>query len=164
MLFFRFLYSELMKYDPSNPSSAEDSIFEPAGGKRLKIKSGVTFHLYVRLVWGCAGSGRCRQHYPAPGRSLSVGANPGSVCFLAQHLVETGHSLINPAAIRQAWWGKPSISRSLRTPNKASCGPRWRTVSASVPLRGGVAPVRSSQPFRSSGVPLPLSVWCCCGI
>ncbi|XP_035751953.1 double-stranded RNA-specific adenosine deaminase, partial [Egretta garzetta] len=45
--FVRFLYSELMKYDPSNPSSAEDSIFEPAGGKRLKIKSGVTFHLYV---------------------------------------------------------------------------------------------------------------------
>ncbi|KAM9368252.1 double-stranded RNA-specific adenosine deaminase [Phaethornis superciliosus] len=45
--FVRFLYSELMKYDPSNPSSAEDSIFEPAGGNRLKIKSSVTFHLYV---------------------------------------------------------------------------------------------------------------------
>ncbi|XP_069651647.1 double-stranded RNA-specific adenosine deaminase [Haliaeetus albicilla] len=45
--FVRFLYSELMKYDPSNPSSAEESIFEPAGGKRLKIKSNVTFHLYV---------------------------------------------------------------------------------------------------------------------
>ncbi|XP_026723260.1 double-stranded RNA-specific adenosine deaminase isoform X1 [Athene cunicularia] len=45
--FVRFLYSELMKYDPSNPSSAEESIFEPAGEKRLKIKSGVTFHLYV---------------------------------------------------------------------------------------------------------------------
>ncbi|NXE16589.1 DSRAD deaminase, partial [Lophotis ruficrista] len=45
--FVRFLYSELMKYDPSDPSSAEESIFEPAGEKRLKIKSGVTFHLYV---------------------------------------------------------------------------------------------------------------------
>ncbi|NXS98956.1 DSRAD deaminase, partial [Jacana jacana] len=45
--FVRFLYSELMKYDPSNPSSAEESIFEPAGGKRLRIKSGVTFHLYI---------------------------------------------------------------------------------------------------------------------
>ncbi|NXM68385.1 DSRAD deaminase, partial [Serilophus lunatus] len=45
--FVRFLYSELMKYDPSNPSSAEESIFEPARGKRLKIKSSVTFHLYV---------------------------------------------------------------------------------------------------------------------
>ncbi|XP_053906810.1 double-stranded RNA-specific adenosine deaminase isoform X3 [Cuculus canorus] len=45
--FVRFLYSELMKYDPSNPSSAEESIFEPAGGKRLKIKSNVTFHLYI---------------------------------------------------------------------------------------------------------------------
>ncbi|KFP02792.1 Double-stranded RNA-specific adenosine deaminase, partial [Calypte anna] len=45
--FVRFLYSELLKYDPSNPSSAEDSIFEPAGGNRLKIKSSVTFHLYV---------------------------------------------------------------------------------------------------------------------
>ncbi|XP_014816776.1 PREDICTED: double-stranded RNA-specific adenosine deaminase [Calidris pugnax] len=45
--FVRFLYSELMKYDPSNPSSREESIFEPAGGKRLRIKSGVTFHLYV---------------------------------------------------------------------------------------------------------------------
>ncbi|XP_042640886.1 double-stranded RNA-specific adenosine deaminase isoform X2 [Tyto alba] len=45
--FVRFLYSELMNYDPSNPSSAEESIFEPAGGKRLKIKSSVTFHLYV---------------------------------------------------------------------------------------------------------------------
>ncbi|KAJ7416534.1 Double-stranded RNA-specific adenosine deaminase [Willisornis vidua] len=48
--FVRFLYSELMKYDPSNPSSAEESIFEPAGGKRLRIKSNVTFHLYVRFV------------------------------------------------------------------------------------------------------------------
>ncbi|KFV00237.1 Double-stranded RNA-specific adenosine deaminase, partial [Tauraco erythrolophus] len=45
--FVRFLYSELMKYDPSNPSSAEESIFEPAGGTRLKLKSGITFHLYV---------------------------------------------------------------------------------------------------------------------
>ncbi|XP_074709164.1 double-stranded RNA-specific adenosine deaminase [Strix uralensis] len=45
--FVRFLYSELMKYDPSNPSSAEESIFEPAGGKKLKIKSSVTFHLYI---------------------------------------------------------------------------------------------------------------------
>ncbi|XP_075301191.1 double-stranded RNA-specific adenosine deaminase isoform X2 [Opisthocomus hoazin] len=45
--FMRFLYSELMKYDPSHPSSTEESIFEPAGGKRLKIKSGVTFHLYI---------------------------------------------------------------------------------------------------------------------
>ncbi|NWI89793.1 DSRAD deaminase, partial [Pitta sordida] len=45
--FVRFLYSELMKYDPSNPSSAQESIFEPAEGQRLKIKTGVTFHLYV---------------------------------------------------------------------------------------------------------------------
>ncbi|NXR89071.1 DSRAD deaminase, partial [Hypocryptadius cinnamomeus] len=45
--FVRFLYSELMKYDPSNPSSAEESIFEQTGGKKLKIKSSVTFHLYV---------------------------------------------------------------------------------------------------------------------
>ncbi|XP_009083194.1 PREDICTED: double-stranded RNA-specific adenosine deaminase [Acanthisitta chloris] len=45
--FVRFLYSELMKYDPSNPSSAEESILEPAGGNRLRIKSNVTFHLYV---------------------------------------------------------------------------------------------------------------------
>ncbi|NXQ55019.1 DSRAD deaminase, partial [Anthoscopus minutus] len=45
--FVRFLYSELMKYDPSNPSSAEESIFEQAEGKKLKIKSGVTFHLYI---------------------------------------------------------------------------------------------------------------------
>ncbi|XP_061333950.1 double-stranded RNA-specific adenosine deaminase [Pezoporus flaviventris] len=45
--FVRFLYSELMKYNPSDPSSAEESIFEPAGGKRLKVKCGVTFHLYI---------------------------------------------------------------------------------------------------------------------
>ncbi|NXB67376.1 DSRAD deaminase, partial [Struthidea cinerea] len=45
--FVRFLYSELMKYNPSNPSSAEESIFEQAGGKKLKIKSSVTFHLYI---------------------------------------------------------------------------------------------------------------------
>ncbi|NXW88160.1 DSRAD deaminase, partial [Alopecoenas beccarii] len=45
--FMRFLYSELLKYDPSDPSSAEQSIFEPAEGNRLKIKSGVTFHLYI---------------------------------------------------------------------------------------------------------------------
>ncbi|NWX09422.1 DSRAD deaminase, partial [Caloenas nicobarica] len=45
--FMRFLYSELLKYNPSDPSSAEQSIFAPAEGDRLKIKSGVTFHLYI---------------------------------------------------------------------------------------------------------------------
>ncbi|NXY22028.1 DSRAD deaminase, partial [Atrichornis clamosus] len=45
--FVRFLYSELMKYDPSNPSYVEESIFEQAGGKKLKIKSSITFHLYI---------------------------------------------------------------------------------------------------------------------
>ncbi|NXH42637.1 DSRAD deaminase, partial [Dicaeum eximium] len=45
--FVRFLYSELMKYDPSNPSTAEESIFEQAGEKKLRIKSSVTFHLYI---------------------------------------------------------------------------------------------------------------------
>ncbi|XP_019467368.1 double-stranded RNA-specific adenosine deaminase isoform X1 [Meleagris gallopavo] len=44
--FVRFLYSELMKYDSSKPSP-EESIFEPAGGRRLKIKSNITFHLYI---------------------------------------------------------------------------------------------------------------------
>jgi len=43
-----------MKYDPCKPS-AEESIFEPAGGRRLKIKSSITFHLYIRLVWGYSG-------------------------------------------------------------------------------------------------------------
>ncbi|NWZ70528.1 DSRAD deaminase, partial [Acrocephalus arundinaceus] len=45
--FVRFLYSELMKYDPSNPSSAEESIFEQARGKKLRVKNNVTFHLYI---------------------------------------------------------------------------------------------------------------------
>ncbi|XP_010224151.1 PREDICTED: double-stranded RNA-specific adenosine deaminase [Tinamus guttatus] len=45
--FVRFLYSELMKYNPCSPSSVEESIFEPAGEKRLRIKSNVTFHLYI---------------------------------------------------------------------------------------------------------------------
>ncbi|XP_021238755.1 double-stranded RNA-specific adenosine deaminase isoform X2 [Numida meleagris] len=44
--FVRFLYSELMKYDPSKPA-AKESIFEPAGGRRLKIKRNITFHLYI---------------------------------------------------------------------------------------------------------------------
>lgn len=153
-----------MKYDPSNPSSAEESIFEPAGGKKLKIKSDVTFHLYVRFVWGRAGSDRCLPHYrtPGPGCFLRVSANLGSVCFLAQHLVETGRSLINPAATRRVWWGKPSINLSLRTPNKANCGPRWRTVSAFAPCT--VAWPQPSEPFQSSRVSIPLPVWCCCGI
>ncbi|XP_054850593.1 double-stranded RNA-specific adenosine deaminase isoform X2 [Eublepharis macularius] len=42
--FIRFLYSELMKYDPSAP---EDSIFEPAEDDKLKIKADITFHLYI---------------------------------------------------------------------------------------------------------------------
>ncbi|XP_054567497.1 double-stranded RNA-specific adenosine deaminase isoform X2 [Eptesicus fuscus] len=43
--FIRFLYSELMKY---NPQTAKDSIFELAkGGKRLQIKKTVSFHLYI---------------------------------------------------------------------------------------------------------------------
>ncbi|XP_074837119.1 double-stranded RNA-specific adenosine deaminase [Carettochelys insculpta] len=45
--FLRFLYSELLKYNPADPSSMEQSIFEPAGENRLKIKDNVTFHLYI---------------------------------------------------------------------------------------------------------------------
>ncbi|XP_054252952.1 double-stranded RNA-specific adenosine deaminase [Indicator indicator] len=46
--FIRFLYSELLKYNPSSPASAEQSIFEPAAaGRKLRVKSGVSFHLYV---------------------------------------------------------------------------------------------------------------------
>ncbi|XP_047454778.1 double-stranded RNA-specific adenosine deaminase [Mugil cephalus] len=41
--FVRFLYSELLKhYD-----GADDSIFEPAEDKKLRIKSDITFHLYI---------------------------------------------------------------------------------------------------------------------
>uniref|UniRef100_A0A8D0L2F0 Adenosine deaminase RNA specific n=1 Tax=Sphenodon punctatus TaxID=8508 RepID=A0A8D0L2F0_SPHPU len=43
--FLRFLYSELMKYDPA--STENSSIFEPAEGSTLKIKDDVTFHLYI---------------------------------------------------------------------------------------------------------------------
>lgn len=43
--FIRFLYSELMKY---NPQTAKDSIFEPTkGGEKLQIKKTVSFHLYI---------------------------------------------------------------------------------------------------------------------
>ncbi|KAM8812136.1 double-stranded RNA-specific adenosine deaminase isoform 5-T5 [Rhynchonycteris naso] len=43
--FIRFLYSELMKY---NPHTAKDSIFELAkGGEKLQIKKTVSFHLYI---------------------------------------------------------------------------------------------------------------------
>ncbi|XP_066118089.1 double-stranded RNA-specific adenosine deaminase isoform X5 [Saccopteryx bilineata] len=43
--FIRFLYSELMKY---NPQTAKDSIFELArGGEKLQIKKTVSFHLYI---------------------------------------------------------------------------------------------------------------------
>ncbi|KAF7663033.1 hypothetical protein LDENG_00220350 [Lucifuga dentata] len=41
--FVRFLYSELLKhYD-----GADDSIFEPAEKNKLRIKSDITFHLYI---------------------------------------------------------------------------------------------------------------------
>lgn len=41
----RFLYTELMKFDPSAP---EDSIFQPLEDGKLKIKDDITFHLYIR--------------------------------------------------------------------------------------------------------------------
>ncbi|XP_063173313.1 double-stranded RNA-specific adenosine deaminase [Candoia aspera] len=42
--FIRFLYSELMKFDPSAP---EDSIFQPVEDGKLKVKNDITFHLYI---------------------------------------------------------------------------------------------------------------------
>ncbi|XP_041035665.1 double-stranded RNA-specific adenosine deaminase [Carcharodon carcharias] len=42
--FIRFLYSELLKYDPASP---DDSLFIPAQDNRLQIKPGITFHLYI---------------------------------------------------------------------------------------------------------------------
>ncbi|XP_018087389.1 adenosine deaminase, RNA-specific S homeolog isoform X1 [Xenopus laevis] len=42
--FIRFLYSQLMKYNPDVP---DDSIFEEAEGDMLRVRPGVTFHLYI---------------------------------------------------------------------------------------------------------------------
>uniref|UniRef100_UPI00398F707D double-stranded RNA-specific adenosine deaminase n=1 Tax=Pristiophorus japonicus TaxID=55135 RepID=UPI00398F707D len=42
--FIRFLYSELLKYDPAYP---DQSLFVPAQDNRLQIRPGVTFHLYI---------------------------------------------------------------------------------------------------------------------
>ncbi|XP_067831972.1 double-stranded RNA-specific adenosine deaminase [Heptranchias perlo] len=42
--FIRFLYSELLKYNPASP---DDSLFMPAQDSRLQIKPGITFHLYI---------------------------------------------------------------------------------------------------------------------
>uniref|UniRef100_I3JGJ6 Adenosine deaminase RNA specific n=1 Tax=Oreochromis niloticus TaxID=8128 RepID=I3JGJ6_ORENI len=41
--FIRFLYSELFKHY----EGADDSIFEPAENNKLRIKSDITFHLYI---------------------------------------------------------------------------------------------------------------------
>ncbi|KAK7878218.1 hypothetical protein WMY93_031170 [Mugilogobius chulae] len=41
--FIRFLYSELLRHF----EGADDSIFEPAEDNRLRIKSDITFHLYI---------------------------------------------------------------------------------------------------------------------
>lgn len=71
-----------MKYDPSNPSSAEESIFEQAEGKKLKIKSSVTFHLYIRFVEGGSMTGISSTVTPlAPTVSLTVSANQGGFVF-----------------------------------------------------------------------------------
>ncbi|KAM4014623.1 double-stranded RNA-specific adenosine deaminase [Anomaloglossus baeobatrachus] len=42
--FIRFLYDQLMKYNPDSP---EDTIFEESEGELLRIRPGVTFHLYI---------------------------------------------------------------------------------------------------------------------
>ncbi|XP_051779202.1 double-stranded RNA-specific adenosine deaminase isoform X3 [Erpetoichthys calabaricus] len=42
--FIRFLFGELMKYDSA---SSEESIFEESKEGRLRIKEGITFHLYI---------------------------------------------------------------------------------------------------------------------
>ncbi|XP_078288127.1 double-stranded RNA-specific adenosine deaminase [Rhinoraja longicauda] len=42
--FIRFLYSELLRYNPNSPA---DSLFVQAQDSRLQIKPGVTFHLYI---------------------------------------------------------------------------------------------------------------------
>ncbi|OCT55512.1 hypothetical protein XELAEV_18001677mg [Xenopus laevis] len=44
LLVSRFLYSQLMKYNPDVPG---DSIFEEADGDLLRVRPGVTFHLYI---------------------------------------------------------------------------------------------------------------------
>ncbi|KAG8431686.1 hypothetical protein GDO86_020465 [Hymenochirus boettgeri] len=42
--FIRFLYSQLMKYNPDFP---DESIFEEADGDLLRVRPNVTFHLYI---------------------------------------------------------------------------------------------------------------------
>lgn len=67
----RFLYSELMKY---NPQTAKESIFEPAkGGEKLQIKKTVSFHLYIRCVWSLLPHERPRQ---APGLGIRGRSGP----------------------------------------------------------------------------------------
>lgn len=61
----RFLYSELMKY---NPQTAKDSIFEPAhGGEKLQIKKTVSFHLYIRSAGPAPPGSRDRGSECRPG-------------------------------------------------------------------------------------------------
>ncbi|KAM4663704.1 LOW QUALITY PROTEIN: double-stranded RNA-specific adenosine deaminase [Discoglossus pictus] len=45
--FIRYLYSELMTFNPNN---LEKSIFEETKTDLLRVKPGVTFHLYIRSV------------------------------------------------------------------------------------------------------------------
>ncbi|KAL7978098.1 hypothetical protein Chor_005085 [Crotalus horridus] len=56
--FIRFLYNELMEFDPSAP---EGSIFQPTEDGKLKIKDDVSFHLYISEQANAAGEG---QHQP----------------------------------------------------------------------------------------------------
>lgn len=70
-------------------------------------------------------------------------------CSAARPRVGTAPSLTSPAAT-VPWRAQiPATTPSSRTPNKASCAPRWRTVSDTSP---------PSLPWESSAEPWPHQV------
>lgn len=147
-----------MKYDPSNPSSAEESIFEPAGGEKLRIKSSVTFHLYVRFVGGCWMTGVSSTVTPlALAVSFTVSANWEGL-FSSTAPCGDGALFDKSCSDQANEMGQLQHQPLFENPKQGKLRTKVENGECSHSLHNGVASVFSSEPFWCFRAPLPLSV------
>lgn len=88
------------------------------------------------------------RHTNGP-RAQGTGQFNGGPCFAARPRVGTAPCLTSPAATGPWRAQTPATTLSLRTPNKASSAPRWRTVSGG--LRALPSPLLTGQGHSCQG-------------
>ncbi|UYV67516.1 hypothetical protein LAZ67_5001060 [Cordylochernes scorpioides] len=131
--FMRFLYQQLKQYSPSK----EHPILEPSNGHRLKVKAGITFHLYISTA--PCGDGALFAHNPKPGEPIEAPETADgkhhpiytkSLQGLLRSKMEAGEGTIpiDPSVHGVQSWDAILTGERLRTMSCSDKIARWNVI------------------------------------